>query len=512
MDFLTHALAAAERGWKVIPLHTAYDDGSCSCKKKGDCPSPGKHPRISEWQKNASGDEAQIMAWGDTWPESNMGIKLGPDSGIIDIEFDDDEGRKVADELMGECYTPTFSSGRSVHRLFKYDPELPDKAVEKINGLEIRIGGGGQGAQSVFPESRHASGVIYQWLPGLSPDDVDVIDIPDRVLAVIYNGMDTTPAGPQAKTSEEWQALSTGVSEGGRNEALTKVVGGMLRQMKDADDTAALQITLQALRGINASYSPPLPDDEVEIIFKSVVKRERLRRANESTSGVLDAPPEEKAVTASKPKEKPGVEDYRLEIYRSEPDKEFRLYAPLFSEAPGGYISLSGRQMQSAKEVAIAIREQAEREVPPGFSARWAGNVAKNISSLREELMSTCTKTEADLEDRLYGKIAERILEMCDAAPTLLDGAKVSAGGRPTRLQDGDIVFKYNPMHDELRFSGDRVSKKQFNKVLRDAMTPKEMRQFNGVPGRFKVIRNENLTRLRMIVANGQPASESVEY
>ncbi len=504
MDFLTSALTCAERGWKVVPLHSASPDGSCSCPKNGDCPSPGKHPRITAWQNNASSDEAQIMAWADQWPESNIGIKLGPDSGIIDIEYDDEQGKAIAEKLMGECYTPTFSSGRSVHRIFKYDSDLPDKAMEKISGLEVRIGGGGNGAQSVFPASQHASGKLYQWLPGLSPEDVDVMEIPDRVLAVIANGMEDS--GPVKKTRDDWNK-SVSATEGTRNDTAASFIGGLLRGTMDIEDEGMLFLYMQSAKGLNAGFSPPLSDAELETTFNSILRKERLRRIKEDTENVLAAPPETAALDAATGRE--TRDDMWLEIYRSEPDKMFLLHAPLFHKAPGGYITLTAKQLRSPALIEEEALNQAEVDLPEGFATRWKGNRAKGVESLKSQLVAAAMAREAALEDRLYGLIAVRFLEVCDGAHTLADGEKPGKSGRPTRLQDGSVVFKWTEVLQDMQHTvsdGKEFTKKDFNHVLKECKITE--RQFHGIGYRFKEISPESVRLLQRMVAGASREEE----
>ncbi len=113
------AKAYAQRGWQVVILH-GYRDGNCTCRKKSDCPNPGKHPRQMAWQRLATTDERELEQLFGKWPVSNLGIRLGPTSGLVDVEYDDEEGRATADELLADIPTPTFTSSRSTHRLYSF--------------------------------------------------------------------------------------------------------------------------------------------------------------------------------------------------------------------------------------------------------------------------------------------------------------------------------------------------------------------------------------------------------
>src|SRR6185437_1671319 len=120
--------------WRVLPLRD------------------GKIPRIKAWKREASIDEEASAAWWGQWPDANVGVKLGPDSGIVDVECDS----PVAEQLLLKLFandrpvTPTSQPSRGKPRLFRWRPDLPspDKNSSKIGKLEIRTGNGEKGAQS----------------------------------------------------------------------------------------------------------------------------------------------------------------------------------------------------------------------------------------------------------------------------------------------------------------------------------------------------------------------------
>ena len=88
---LEAALDYAQKGWRVIPLHSIKANGKCSCGNDN-CKSLGKHPRISEWEKAATKNTKAIENWFSNWPESNIGIVGGPDSGIAVLDVDPRHG------------------------------------------------------------------------------------------------------------------------------------------------------------------------------------------------------------------------------------------------------------------------------------------------------------------------------------------------------------------------------------------------------------------------------------
>lgn len=237
-------LTASEKyldlGWHLLPV-AGLGDGRCDCRKAG-CESPGKHPRISEWQKKASNNLKQVERWVQKWPQMNLGLQLGPRSGVVDVEYDDDEGRATAEELLPDCFTPSYQSCRSIHRLFLWEEGLPDQAVMTVRGLEFRLGGD-KGAQSLVPPSRHHSGVSYGWLPGLSPDDVDVQPLPQTLRNLLQQQEQQESANPLVFEVQGTLEDHPGVSKGKRNNILCELVGSYLRANGPDDKLLPLGLT-----------------------------------------------------------------------------------------------------------------------------------------------------------------------------------------------------------------------------------------------------------------------------
>jgi len=125
-----------------------------------------KVPLGKAWPTLATTDRSQIESW--LAGGYNIGLLCGT-AGIIDVEFDSDDGRETLKRLgILDVPTPTWSSSRGEHRLFRIDGLLPEAACRKFGGAELRFGG--RPAQSVLPPSRHPAGVPYRWT--VSPADV----------------------------------------------------------------------------------------------------------------------------------------------------------------------------------------------------------------------------------------------------------------------------------------------------------------------------------------------------
>lgn len=133
-----------------------------ACVKVG---RKSKRPLGVAWHQAAT-QSADVIA---EWVSSgyNVGLLLGHGN-LIDVEYDDAEGRRLVRQLgLLAAQTPTYTSGRGEHRIFRLVGGIPDCGWRKFGGMEIRFGGAP--AQSVLPPSRHPDGGFYHWT--ISPRD-----------------------------------------------------------------------------------------------------------------------------------------------------------------------------------------------------------------------------------------------------------------------------------------------------------------------------------------------------
>ncbi len=265
-EILDAALRYAEAGWRVVPLH-ARD----------------KRPHPKAWQKAATCDEEVITDWWDRWPDANLGVALGRDSGIIDIECDSPAAEKLYIELWGgnPPVTPTYEGSRGKHRLFKWSVDLPhaDKAVFKIgleNALEFRTGNGDLGAQSVFPPSIHPTGAVYTWL--VSPDECDIAELDAEFFArlSVYTSEGTLEApaeGYSRKPKEHWEKIAQGVSDGYRREAGASYIGKLLGGLADPFDKSMIAAIWELIVAWNERNTPPWTKEKLRQNFDSILSR-----------------------------------------------------------------------------------------------------------------------------------------------------------------------------------------------------------------------------------------------
>ena len=154
------ALDYARRGWPIFPCHNA-NGAKCSCGKD-DCPSPAKHPRTVQGVRAATTDETQIQNWWNNYPQANVAIRTGAESGILVLDIDPRHGgneslAKLGVDLSGVPSVKTGGGGR--HYYFSA-PKDPVKNRANIRpGIDIR----GANGYVLAPPSDHISGGVYEW-------------------------------------------------------------------------------------------------------------------------------------------------------------------------------------------------------------------------------------------------------------------------------------------------------------------------------------------------------------
>lgn len=150
------AYGYAARGWRVVPLHHVTTDRACSCDSGRTCPTPGKHPVISAWQKKASAAGADIAAWWEDNPNANVGIATGAESALWVLDVDTDKhGLASLQSLVTENgpmpRTRTHKTGSGgIHYFFTWPEfDVPNSTSYLGPGIDVR----GTGGQVVAPPS-----------------------------------------------------------------------------------------------------------------------------------------------------------------------------------------------------------------------------------------------------------------------------------------------------------------------------------------------------------------------
>jgi Bifunctional DNA primase/polymerase, N-terminal/AAA domain/Primase C terminal 1 (PriCT-1) len=256
------ALEYAGRGWVVFPLHSPTARG-CSCGR-AECESPGKHPRTAHGLKDASRDSATIREWWRRWPDANIGIATGPESGILVLDVDGKQGEESLIQLKRSgCQLPdTFTvktGGGGQHAYYRWPGgvDVRNSQSKIALGLDIR----GQGGYVVAPPSLHASGARYE----INESAILPAPCPEIFLSLIDSAQSaqTRQSAPAAGV-----VASAPIVKGGRTKHLVSVAGTM---HKRGMDPAAIEAALLAENA--ARCSPPLPENKVRAIARDVPAR-----------------------------------------------------------------------------------------------------------------------------------------------------------------------------------------------------------------------------------------------
>ncbi len=171
---LQAALNYAARGWPLLPLH-GIRDGACDCGA-AECSSPGKHPigrAVPRGLHDATIDPAVIRAWWQRWPNANVGVCTGEESGFIVLDVDSAEaldllkssGRNIPDDALWQL------TGRGCQYLFAHPGFRVPNSTSKV-AAEVDVKG--DGGYIVAPPSMHYLGSCYEWKsdcePGPAPE------------------------------------------------------------------------------------------------------------------------------------------------------------------------------------------------------------------------------------------------------------------------------------------------------------------------------------------------------
>lgn len=512
------ALEYASYGWKVVIDHFIRQDGQCSCGKP-ECRSAGKHPRFNQWEQVASDDEETIVGWLDDFPESNIGVRLGECSGIIDIECDSPEAEKEIQRIFrGEpIITPTYSSGRGNHRIFKFRSDLPgsDQAVSKPGniGLELRIGGGSKGAQSVFPPSQHYTGARYRWLPGLSPNEVEPQELPEHVVKAFWDLANMErPGDDTGRAPKKYDRFYAGErvreSIDGRDDHLISLAGKEVDLVvraygiKGLDDPLNYQRLLSILQAMNDSLcSPPLDQATVRAKLDQAIKMARsndIKNHDPLNLGEYGLEIREDGEVF------PG--SWRAVCFKSEPP-QIKLYAPIL---PDEFIALTPEDFDSPIKVHRAILSATGSvclsDVPGKWERIWNGFSTKKatVRGLKAKLLDAAESEEALSDERRSAVVAGMILEQLERAALHEDGKELPTNGRPILMPDSSVYFQTGYLYNNLRFIGD-VTRNEIVTILGYADVGEARKKSNRKTVYFRVANNMAINKLRIIAGFGEP-------
>lgn len=217
--------------------------------------------------------ENELVTWWGKNKDAGLGIVTGRVSGITVVDIDVKEKGHMTPKDFPATYTVRTPSG-GWHLYYEYDPGVGTVARgwEALVGVDIRNDGG----YVVAPPS----------------NGYEVVEDNGGVLATFPAEIfKTKGAGGSAgkKTGSFKLSEGVGVSEGGRNDKIARVIGGLLRSMPSSLWSTEVWETVVA---INQTYQPPLGPEELRTTFESIASREKagrvegVERVDKETIGV----------------------------------------------------------------------------------------------------------------------------------------------------------------------------------------------------------------------------------
>ena len=497
-------------GGRVTKLHGITAAGYCTCGKEGhhvngkvqkQC---GKHPSGGDgWQHRVARTEEDLEEWMAQYEHDkvpfNIGVVLGPSTGIIDIEWDDPAAQQYAEQIgLTRIETPTYSSGRSEHRLFLWDDRFShiEKAVVYPSGLEVRLGVGRKASQSVIPCSWHWKGVQYTWKPTLRVDEVEFAKVPDELAKAICGGR--TNGRVQAKLKTSRHVIHGDVGEGYRHPTLlslaTKLV--MRNEFYEDDDEQEDIVGLVWNTNMQRCKPPKTREEVVSIVHSCVSYRRELEQSGElvpkAKAELEDAAKKITDKAAAGETKKPvsgyqlqGLEwkpvdgspdgewmpgDWEIQMICSDP-AEIVLCVKQWRDTPcEGKVTFGFDEFRSATKVANKVFTATRRVILDGDRGEWeriwrGQEASKSRPKIRGLVEKLVEKKQIDRESDIqvgtsslrYATLAAYLMEVFGKAtsPKSEEKPEPNSSGRPCWVTPDHMWFKWQKVWEDIGRSHD---------------------------------------------------------
>ena len=205
-------------------------------------PARGKRPAIKGWQEFASRlpSEQEQVAFLSAYPDGNVGLALGPSSGVVVVDVDSDDPRviEVIQQVAGP--SPWVRVGRKGAAIaYRYTDEAIFRVDQMVGEERERIVEVlGKGAQVVLPPSIHPStGQPYV----AHADLIDVLDkltpLPGGFEEKLRFGLMTAGFELAERATKTRVGLSARLGKGQRDVGLTQKAGSLAGMVHRGDYT-----------------------------------------------------------------------------------------------------------------------------------------------------------------------------------------------------------------------------------------------------------------------------------
>ena len=250
-----------EWGWRLLPVDPQE-----------------KRPLIKKWGENATCDHQTIEHWSTkAFKWANWGIVCGKESGIIVIDLDEPKPDKDGNihDIHGEVALPLLEQelgklpvtvsqttpGNGRHLFFKAPQDMTihvEHGIRFFPGMAIDILS--EKRQVIVSPSKRPDG-YYEWVPGLSPWDIPLAELPQAWIERLSRKRHTSSTKKDtvislSTVSQNKFTLPDEIGNGERNDTLFKYACSLLAKGESPDRVRELVLKADAERG-----NPPMQDD-----------------------------------------------------------------------------------------------------------------------------------------------------------------------------------------------------------------------------------------------------------
>ncbi|MCK9275034.1 MAG: bifunctional DNA primase/polymerase [Syntrophales bacterium] len=225
--------------------------------------------------------EDEIREWWNQYPKAMIGVVTGPISEICVVDIDryaQDYSEDIELEYFPEgIVTPTVQTPRGgTHLYFKYPEDLNLTInARALPGIDFR----GRGGYVVAPPSRNGTGKGYQWVEGLSIDDIQPGPLPRAYINNINSSIRNV-RGSYNSVTDHYQPLqdvtdvTVSFEQGKRDDSLFHTAHCLIKGgMSESDARHILDILAN---NCNPLFSPK----EAQVKIDSVLERARRKERN----------------------------------------------------------------------------------------------------------------------------------------------------------------------------------------------------------------------------------------
>lgn len=211
------AQAYRERGRPVFPVCSpAMGRHRHGGRGSPDCDKAGKRPLVA-WEpfQTRLPTDVEVLSWWTRWPNANIGMATGALSGVIVLDCDSGEAKKLAMERGGLDQAPALFTGKpgGVHFHLAHPGATVHNFARRLPGVDLRADGG----YAILPPSRHQSGAVYRWVG--DSEHLPPVAVPAWLLDLLSGAGEGEAAGDPLNLDE----LLFGVPEGRRDDAMWRL-------------------------------------------------------------------------------------------------------------------------------------------------------------------------------------------------------------------------------------------------------------------------------------------------